>query len=229
MVLNHTQRGILPSALDPYFETLREIEDPKESIQIFEALSSFKAYNDETIQSLIEKNNVKSEADLLHLVYRHPCPQNRTTTNIYVDDEEDPDWIVYKVNGPEPGEHTIMRERAGLLSLTAYNDSTAEHVTKRDVDLYMNEKIEHEILAQRMRMGIQKEEVIHREKPKQVDEDDDVVKRSIQQYSKPQQVVEQEETIIEEDQNGFLQLLLLLLAFFGVIFLGEKTAKLARR
>src|SRR3989338_4687167 len=98
MVLNHTQRGTISVALDAYFETLREIDDPKESIQIFEALSSLKEYNNETIQTLIKKNNVKSETDLLHLVYRHPCPQNLTTTNIYVDEEEDPDWIVYKVN-----------------------------------------------------------------------------------------------------------------------------------
>jgi hypothetical protein len=144
---------------------------------------------------------------------------------------------VYKVEDPQSGTHKIMRERVGLLSLTAYNDSTAEAVTKRDVDLYLNERIEHEIILQRMRIG-KSSDSIDGDEPEislskgeyraNEPDEDDVIHRSIQQYSKPQQIEQtlQQET---EEQNILIQIILLILAFLGLVFIGEKTAKLARK
>jgi hypothetical protein len=223
MVLNHTQRNTLAVTLDPYFETLREITDPNEAKSILGALLDKDQYNDENIQYLIHKNKVAEEAKLLHLIFLHPCPQNRTTTNIHYDEEENPDWVVFKVTDPRTGTYKIMREPVGLLSLTAYNDDTAEPVTKRDVDLYLKERIESEITMQQMRLGKSSSPAADNTDivalPSRKD-DDDILQRSFKQFSGIQQS--------EEEQNIILQLLLLILAFLGVLWVGEKTAKLAK-
>jgi hypothetical protein len=88
MVLNHTQRNTVAVTLDPYLETLREIDDPNEAIKIFQSLSYSEKFDQSEIQSLVKKNKVVDEAKLLNLIFRHPCPQNRTMTNWYIDEEE---------------------------------------------------------------------------------------------------------------------------------------------
>ncbi|KAL0478553.1 hypothetical protein AKO1_008139 [Acrasis kona] len=225
MVLNNTQRSTLVATLNPYFEAIREINNPAEAKAILEALSDQKKF--ESVRRIVENNDVVEEAKLLHLVYLHPFPQNRTTTNVYLDEDNDPDWVVFKSNNAE-GKQTIMKERTGLLSLTSLNDCTAEPVTKSDVNVFMNERVFHEIIIQDTRIGAPKsdddDEGFKNYRVSNVRSQDDILNRNYQQYGLAEQVEEE-----KEEDSIILQLIMLVLALLGMVWIGEKTAKAAKR
>lgn len=95
------------------------------------------------------RDNILPYLQVFYDICQHPCPQNRSTGSIELDDLDedqlpnvDYEIVIYRNDNNE-----FIAERKGLLSLTAKNDNTAQPITKNALLNYMKEHIWYKITA----------------------------------------------------------------------------------
>ena len=129
-MLNKTQENIIKAFIQFPMEDIEELPHSI-AIKVFESIISEKNIP-ESIDNLVKTTNCLESISQIKSIFEHKYPQNRSTGSPYVGQENG--YAVYEPNGHGNG---IAKEPIGLLSLTAYNDSTTEPVTKDDVISYV--------------------------------------------------------------------------------------------
>jgi hypothetical protein len=124
-MLNNIQKQLLTAAVEHLFEAICDCEQFDLSTKALQAIKDNNIY--QVNRNLFIQYQLIEVVDELRRIYSHPCPQNRTTGNPYIGQEQG--MVVTR----DHATGQIHREPIGILSLTAQHDKAIPLVTRLDV------------------------------------------------------------------------------------------------
>ena len=140
--LNSLQKKVVENylkfPLDDIIQTL--LTNPKRAVSVLTSITTHITNHNQKKRTnkILRNKNISASVQQIRQILSHPCPQNRSMGSPYLGlGEEGVDAAGIVFAEPNGHGHGIVKEKRGILGLTAYDDTTKNPVTKEAVISYI--------------------------------------------------------------------------------------------